>query len=239
MNSNSRVFVTGDIHGDISIRKLGSKSWTLGHKKLTKNDYLIITGDFGLIWNNAPCDNWWLNWLDKICPWTTLFVDGNHENHDLLATYPIEEMFGGQVARINDSVFWLKRGEIFEIAGKRIFCFGGGMSHDQQFRTAGVSWWPSEQSTQANFDNALKNLEKFNWCVDYIMTHVPPYCEVLGFMPRAYALDGYGTDWTEHHLDEIKSRLSFERWYFGHLHLDQTEARFTAMFNKIVELGEY
>lgn len=234
----SRIFVTGDLHGEIDIKKLGSKSWPLGRQELTKEDYLIITGDFGLVWDDSPQCNWWLNWLHE-CPWTTLFVDGNHENFDLLEQYPVEEMFGGQVARINDSVFWLKRGEVFVINEQRIFVFGGGMSHDQDWRTPGKTWWPQEQSKQCDFDNAIKNLEKYNWCVDFVLSHVPPYCEVLGFMPRAYALKGYGTDWTEHHLDELKSRLSFERWYFGHLHMDQTEGRFTCIYYKIVELGRH
>lgn len=72
--STNKIFITGDLHGSINISKLNSENFIEG-KNLTKDDYVIVCGDFGLIWNNNGEDCWWRNWLnDK--PWTTLFVDG-------------------------------------------------------------------------------------------------------------------------------------------------------------------
>jgi len=74
------IFVTGDIHGEHSIRKFNSHEFPEG-SSLTKNDYVICTGDFGLIWDvnqSGPTEQYWLDWLSNK-PWTTLFVDGNHE----------------------------------------------------------------------------------------------------------------------------------------------------------------
>lgn len=68
------IYVTGDTHGALSINKLSSDEFPQG-KELTKNDYVIICGDFGLVWNNNGEDYWWRRWLDNK-PWTTLFVDG-------------------------------------------------------------------------------------------------------------------------------------------------------------------
>ena len=34
--------------------------------------------------------------------YTTLFIDGNHENHELLNSYPVSIWNGGRVNRIND-----------------------------------------------------------------------------------------------------------------------------------------
>ncbi len=62
-------------------------------------------------WKN---DRYWLDWLEEK-PFTTLFVDGNHENFDRLYAYPTEKWKGV---------------EIFEIDGKKIFAFGGAASHD-------------------------------------------------------------------------------------------------------------
>ena len=86
----SRIFITGDTHGSYDIQKLARKNFPEG-KTLTKDDYVMICGDFGCVWGGelAGSDRWWQNWLDEQ-PWTTLWVDGNHENHDLLKTYPIE-----------------------------------------------------------------------------------------------------------------------------------------------------
>ena len=72
--STNKIFITGDTHGSINISKLNSKNFPEGNN-LTKNDYVIICGDFGLVWNNNGEDHLWRRWLDDK-PWTTLFVDG-------------------------------------------------------------------------------------------------------------------------------------------------------------------
>ena len=46
----SRIFLTGDTHIPIDISKLNSKNFPEG-KNLTKDDYVIVLGDFGLLWN--------------------------------------------------------------------------------------------------------------------------------------------------------------------------------------------
>ena len=43
------IYVCGDIHGRQDISKLNSKKFKEG-KSLTKDDYVIICGDFGLVW---------------------------------------------------------------------------------------------------------------------------------------------------------------------------------------------
>ena len=43
----SRVFITGDLHGHIDIRKLTEYNFPEG-QTLTKNDYVIVCGDFGI-----------------------------------------------------------------------------------------------------------------------------------------------------------------------------------------------
>ena len=77
------IYITGDIHGDIDIRKLNYKNFP-DQRTLSRLDYVIICGDFGFPWGyqnrtgeNAE-DSYWLNWLDRK-PFTTLFIDGNHE----------------------------------------------------------------------------------------------------------------------------------------------------------------
>ncbi|WP_246361985.1 metallophosphoesterase family protein [Paenibacillus alba] len=104
------IYITGDVHGSISIgRRLNTKNFP-EQKKMTKDDFVIISGDFGLIWNGDKEDQYWLKWLHKEKPFTTLFIDGNHENHDMLDAYPVEIWNGGKVHRINDSVIHLMRG---------------------------------------------------------------------------------------------------------------------------------
>ena len=90
------IFVTGDTHGDWMTR-LNSHSFPEG-VELTKDDYVIICGDFGL-WHDTKEERHNLEWLDNK-PFTTLFVCGNHENYDRLYEYPVEEWNGGKILHI-------------------------------------------------------------------------------------------------------------------------------------------
>lgn len=74
------VYVTGDTHGDWMSR-LKTSSFP-EQKEMTKDDYVIILGDFGL-WDNSKREKYNLDWLEDK-PFTTLFVSGNHENYDIL-----------------------------------------------------------------------------------------------------------------------------------------------------------
>ena len=77
------IFVCGDVHGEYDIDKLYYLQKLDVHLKLSRNDYLIIAGDFGGIWGrNAPnTDEKLIKRLyEDTFPWTTLWVDGNHEN---------------------------------------------------------------------------------------------------------------------------------------------------------------
>ena len=44
----------------------------------------MIFGDFGIVWDylGETCmERYWLDWLEKR-PFTTLFLNGNHDNFD-------------------------------------------------------------------------------------------------------------------------------------------------------------
>ena len=44
-----RIFITGDTHGENDIGKLNTRLFPI-QKQLTKDDYVIIVGDFGACW---------------------------------------------------------------------------------------------------------------------------------------------------------------------------------------------
>ena len=44
------IYITGDTHIPIDIKKLNTKNFS-EQKTLTKEDYVIICGDFGGVWN--------------------------------------------------------------------------------------------------------------------------------------------------------------------------------------------
>ena len=83
------IYITGDTHGEFE--RLSSKHFSAGDE-----DYLIICGDFGGIWDTSKEQQYWLRCLSEK-PFTTLFIDGNHENYDLLNTHPVIQWNGGKV----------------------------------------------------------------------------------------------------------------------------------------------
>ena len=85
------IYITGDTHG--GFQRFGSKYFPQ-QKNMGREDYVIITGDFGGLWDGSNKDQYWLDWLEEK-PFTTLFVDGNHENFDLLNALPERQWNGG------------------------------------------------------------------------------------------------------------------------------------------------
>ena len=215
------IYITGDIHGENDVNRLSKKSWrskcSVGYPK--DGDFVIITGDFGLIWDteSSPVERYWLRWLDKQ-PWTTLFVDGNHENHFRLAELPTADKFGGLVGVVSDKVFHLRRGEIYTIDNRKILAFGGAMSTDKLHRKAGLSWWPQEIPSDAELEHAFNNIEKNDGRVDVIIAHTCP-TSIASIV--AYRI-GYHYDRIEDPtaamLERIINRCEFDRFYCGHWH---------------------
>ena len=212
------IYVTGDVHGTISLtERLNTKNFPQ-QKEMTKSDYVIITGDFGLIWDGSKEDYFWLKWLDDTKPFTTLFIDGNHENFDILEQYPIEMWNGGKVHRINDSVIHLMRGQVFNIDGKKFFTFGGAASHDKEHRRVNISWWEREMPSYAEYEEGLDNLDKNHWIVDYVLTHTCSL-DALEWLVRRYNLS-LDVDQMHRYFNEIASKLEYDQWFFGHFHQD-------------------
>ena len=231
------IYITGDTHGDFS--RFSSNNFLDG-KKLTKNDYVIILGDFGGFWNHVQTkqEEYWLNWVTNK-PWTTLFLDGNHENFDILDNFKIVKMFGGQVGKFNDSIYHLKRGEVYTIDNKKIFVFGGGYSIDKHIRVPNVSWWEREMPNYKEYKNGLDNLAKHNNQVDYIMTHT---CSNIDFemIKVKYNMIGGIADPElplRNYFDEIKNNVSCKKWYCGHFHIeDNVDNKINFLYKSIIKI---
>lgn len=225
------VFVTGDIHADLDIGKLSMRVFP-EQKNLSKEDYLIICGDFGLVWDKTPRENYWQRWLsDK--NFTTLWVDGNHENFDYLHTFPLTEKFGGLVREITPSIYHLDRGQVLTIDGSKIFVMGGATSHDKWHRKEHISWWSDELPSTQEMERGIKALENVSWDVDYVITHCAPKS-----IQRMIA-DWYENDSLTGFFERVRTELSFKSWYFGHYHIDKNiDEQFTALYQRVIPIGE-
>lgn len=225
------IYITGDLHIPIDISKLSTRKWT-EQKELSHNDFLIICGDFGGVWNKSKEELYWINWLSKK-NFTILFVDGNHENFDLLSEYPTQELWEGKVQKIAPNIFHLMRGQVFNLNGTKIFTMGGASSHDMWCRTEGINWWKQELPSDSEYNEALKNLDKCNWKVDLVITHcTSTTTQNLIFN---YSTD-YSTDRLTNFFDDIKTKLTYDKWYFGHYHIDKNATdKDIAIFENIIK----
>jgi predicted phosphohydrolase len=211
----SKVFVTGDTHGVYDFNKLIEFKENF-KERITKEDYVIIAGDFGVVWTDEPDEEekFTLAWLDD-CPWTTLFIDGNHENHPRLNAFPEVRILGGRAHKISKKVYHIMRGEVINIDGLKILCMGGADSHDKHYRVNRKDWWAEERITEADVENARKNLARYNFTVDYVISHSLPRSIQFKLFPymkpsRSCFL-----------LEEIYSMLYIEEaWITGHYHED-------------------
>ncbi len=228
------IYVTGDTHGKHDFAKL--KIFAENNPQLDKSDYVIIAGDFGAVW--------WKPTLEEDLrpygqlPFTVLFVDGNHENFDLLDSYPVSGWNGGKVHIIKPDIIHLMRGQVFELEGNTIFTFGGATSIDRYTRQEGISWWREEVPTFGQLDEAFANLKRHNNRVDYIITHA---CgdRALMYPPlrtRAIQMKRYPENQI---LANFEDMVTYKRWYFGHYHMDgKLNENMTVLYQEIVPLGE-
>lgn len=249
------IYVTGDCHGDF--RRFSTDIFP-EQKEMSKDDYVIICGDFGL-WHDTKEERYWLDWLNNKS-FTTLFVDGNHENFDRLYSDEFEtvDFHGGQVHKIRDTVLHLKRGHVFNLCGKKFWAFGGASSHDiadgildrsnflsdrqflrtvkdwqrrgKQFRINHVSWWAEELPSQEEMDFGLKTLQENDNKVDFIITHCCPQ-----YVASAFSNGIYKPDALTKYFNLVAATVEFDRWIFGHIHGNKNiMTKFIMLYEQIV-----
>ena len=225
------IYITGDLHGGIDISKLNMKNFPQ-QKQLTKKDYVLICGDFGLVFDNSKEELFWRNWLHER-NFVTIFVDGNHENFTLLNKFPVQQWNGGKVHFINDSIIHLMRGQVFTIDGLKFFTMGGATSIDKYRRKEGISWWKEEIPNKKEYNEAFKNLDKHDWTVDYIISHTISMriMEQMGYIKENTTLNKF--------FDMLEEDLEYKHWYFGHFHNSVgIDEKHTMIYNEIIELKD-
>ena len=226
------IYVTGDCHGNY--RRFATEIFP-EQKEMSKDDYVIICGDFGY-WDESKEQKYWMKWLDSK-PFTTLWIDGNHENFDLLKKQKAVKWHGVNVQFIQPSVIHLMRGQIYELEGLKIFTFGGAKSHDisggiletsdprfrakrkkldknqELYRINHVSWWKEELPEEEELAEGLRNLITNNWSVDYIISHCCSTSTQEKIADRTYQ-----PDILTRYFEKIKEMCRYRKWFFGHYH---------------------
>lgn len=253
------IFITGDTHAvfhRFSIRNFPEQ------KEMTKNDCVIICGDFGGVWKDSPEERYWLDWLNDR-PFTILFVDGNHENFDRYYSNEFEKSkyCDGEVQIIRPSIYHLLRGEMYNIQGRKFFTFGGASSHDikdgvldiddyssekefikeyremtsegKMFRVNHVSWWEQELPSNKEMQHGIDTLKANNNVVDFIVTHCLPQ-EIASI----FSMGLYEPDTLTMYFNRIlHDGIQFNKWYCGHYHINRNiMGKFNILYDDVVRI---
>ena len=222
-NEDIKIGITGDTHGEDNIER-----FLMAERD--KYTDLFITGDFGYIFFEKDVSM--EETLDKINDLgiKIYFIDGNHENFNLLNNYPVSEFNGGKVQYIRPNIIHLMRGEIYDFNGTKIFALGGANSTDKMWRTRGLNWWQEELPSKEEREYALGNLSKQNNKVDLILTHTC-YSQALKKLGAEYRID----EFTEY-LETINQSVDYKEWYCGHMHTEKIIDKVHFMYENIQEL---
>lgn len=219
------IYITGDTHGEKE--RLMNRPWT-------EKDTLIVCGDFGFLFYDTAQEQMFLDQCERDLPYTICFVDGNHENFDMLERYPVEQWNGGFVHRIRRNILHLMRGQMYTIEQKTFFVFGGAYSIDRYMRLKNISYWEQELPTNEEYKWAVENLKAHDMRADYILTHTAPSEMIrrLGYVPDPHEMELSG------YLEYILYEVEHRHWYCGHWHEDRAVTdRFTVLWFDTVCLG--
>lgn len=145
LSTASRIGFLGDTHGDMQHVLTVARTMSARGVEL-----MVVLGDFGFLW---PGHNWGID-IDKLSRrlkttrQTLAFVDGNHEDFDLLYKFPVAD---DGLRWIRPNIVHIPRGYRTVLAsGATLAALGGANSVDIGHRVLGRSVWGEESITEAD-----------------------------------------------------------------------------------------
>lgn len=226
-----KVYLTGDIHGDI-----GDLFDRIEGYNLKEQDILILLGDSGLEFHSFYTKPKISPWDDKVqkrlrekIPATIICVQGNHD-------VPFKEMHGenskifGANAKKSNGIYFVQNGEVLTIDEKKFLVIGGAFSIDKDYRLRkGYPYWENEELNKQEMEQIFINIKgkKYN----YVLSHTCP----LSVMPEKalFDLDFVAENRTEKFLEIVKQNIVFEKWFCGHFHINKTQGPFNFLSDAV------
>ena len=208
----TKVAIIGDVHGDWHALDI-----VLAHAiKKHQVDAVIQVGDFGYSWPGQK------HWHPKRKKYSNrektlkgfpddlpmYWVDGNHENFDILF-----DDYGNSQPRWH----YIERGTSFNIPEiGTLLGIGGANSIDIESRTPGYDWWPDEAPGYNDQHRAISTIDKCGTIKAVISHEHPERFEYYDSKLNTYT-KRIGAP-TRLLLDNIFTEVKPEFWFFGHHH---------------------
>lgn len=88
---------------------------------------------------------------------------------------------------------------------------------------------------EEEYEEGTRNLEKADWKVDLVLTH----CCATSLQKNAFGEGDYVPDQLTDYLEEIRNRLDYHYWLFGHYHENrQLTEKDYVLYEQIVRLPD-
>lgn len=244
------IAITGDLHRNYDIEKLAKIAELPDYPSI-----VLVAGDFGGIWNKTTIDIHGnvvlhpddLDFIDSLkrYPFKIISCLGNHENYDVINNLPRIDAYGGRIIRLSDNVELLDRGYVYNLEDYSFLSIGGAMSMDRAYRIEHESYWENEVINKNDIDVAFNELDKVDNNVDFVLTHTCPSSVLKSEidslnepdsnykMKLRFALEN---DPSVIFLEEIKNKIQYSHWFFGHFHMDKIfnhkgSSKFMCLYN--------
>jgi predicted phosphodiesterase len=199
--------ILGDIHGNFKRLPF------LVAEAVEKGASAVIqVGDFGVHRDTVPK----LKAMNLAIP--LYFIDGNHEDFRIIAEWSKDIP-----TEVAPNAFYVPRGCVLELDGRKIGFCGGAASVDKEYRVkndlyhGGKSWFAEEEvldSDIAKFDSVDS--------LDILITHVAPQIIIKRNMdPMNLLFFGLPISWVDpsaEHIQRVWERLGRPLSISGHLH---------------------
>lgn len=200
-----KALILGDVHGHWTNMNVTIAKAIGEHPDIT---HIIQVGDFGYGFHGIkPFKTSKVYFSseeqDIYDNATKLWLDGNHENFDLL------EIDKGAW---QPGWTYVPRGSILEADGYRMMFFGGASSIDRDIRTPMMDWWPQENITYTQVENCLK---KHDDKIDALFTH--EHADCVPYSDR-YKWDDLPSKGNRQLLQELVNKFQPDFHFFGHHH---------------------
>ena len=213
-----------------------------------------MLGDNGVNYWGPHRDKKLKNYLASL-PISFFFIKGNHDQRPSeklyslrMSTHPLVRGF----AYLEPEYPSLMFSEMYALYG---FCcdnhiinayvLGGAYSADKWYRLemqamghSGYRWFPDEQMTQKEMDEAYSILSN---PMDYmppdvILSHTCPFKYIPRDMFMPIIDQSTVDDTMERWMDKVADNAIYSKWYCGHWHTDRTIDKMRFMFHDIIEL---
>lgn len=246
----NQIFVCGDLHRNaLWVEKFYKRNRNIFN--LDGSDIIICLGDFGANFGFDINDYNFKKRLSKL-PFKYFVIRGNHEQRpSIVAT---EHMDDWSWKMFFDNYVWYENDfpnimyaedevAYYNIGGYKTLIIPGAYSVDKYYRLErNLTWFPTEQLTEAERKRGLQLCEKHNNKFDLILSHTCAYSDI----PTDLFISGIDQSLvdnsTEKYIEEITQKVQYKGHLWGHYHVTREYDKHKAMLDdrgSMVHLKEF